>query len=376
MNEIAAEPRRLTSSLDSLRTFQDYHWLMLKVFHEAVERAHGTEGLAAIARGARREGVFRGTAMHDDPASFVYGRGPAELLERWDSAEWELAAADGVLKVAADGRAVTLTLPEAPGRAYLTELLGEPAALVALRHYWPELLAGIAEGYRSGVELTCDDVAATPWTLRVAGPGARIPEVGRLADDPLRLIEVNRRTTGLLAAMQMYVSLELISAYDASGEETIRQAAYRFGADRGSVIRERILALGRPLTMANFASTDGLQERDPGETVFVFSERQHISDGAYYLDCTYCPLAEVWASEGADGLRVGYLFDSSNHRGLFQSYNPATEVRWTSVKSRGDQVCRFRFTVPELLTPEDPTPEEFDRMSRPGRFVQVTTHDT
>jgi hypothetical protein len=362
MNETTAEPAGPPSSLASLRTFQDYHWLMLKVFHEAVRREHGSEGLAAIARGARRTGVYRGTAMHDAATSFVHGRGPAELLERWDTAEWELAAADGALTAAADEHAVTLTLPEAPGRAYLTELLGEEAALTALRHYWPELLAGIAQGYRSGVELTCDDVAATPWTLRVAGPAPRVPVLGRLADDPLRLIEVNRRTTGLLAAVQMYVSLELIAAYDASGEETVRQAAYRFGADRGGVIRERMLALGRPLTMANFASTDGLQERDPGETVFVFSERQHISDGAYYLDCTYCPLAEVWASEGAEGLRVGYLFDSSNHRGLFQSYNPATEVRWTSVKSRGDQVCRFRFTVPELLTADDPTPEEFDRM--------------
>ncbi|MFC5819141.1 L-2-amino-thiazoline-4-carboxylic acid hydrolase [Nonomuraea harbinensis] len=352
------------SSLASLRSFQDYHWLMLKVFHEAVESRHGTRGLAAIARGVRQEGVYRGTAMRDQPASFVTGRDPAALLEHWDSGEWELAAAEGELSVATDGPAVVLTLPEAPGRAYLTELIGETAALSALGLYWPELTAGITAGYGAGVVLEADDAAARPWRLRVtgAGPVRRAPRLGALAADPVRLIEVNRRTTGLLAAMQMYVSRELVRAYDASGEETIRQAAYRFGADRGGVIRDRMLALGKPLTMANFGSTDGLQERDPSEAVFVFKERQHISDGAYYLDCTYCPLAEVWSSEGEEGLRLGYLFDSSNHRGLFQGYNPETEVRWTSVKSRGDQVCRFRFTVPALLTEDDPTPEEFDRM--------------
>ncbi|MDA0636087.1 L-2-amino-thiazoline-4-carboxylic acid hydrolase [Nonomuraea sp. MCN248] len=352
------------SSLASLRSFQDYHWLMLKVFHQAVESQHGAAGLAAIARGVREEGVFRGTAMRDQPAAFVTGRDPAALLEHWDSGEWELAAAEGDLTVATEGPAVVLTLPRAPGRAYLTELIGEAAALSALRLYWPELCAGISAGYGAGVVLEADDAAAAPWRLRVTGtdPAQRAPRLGALAADPFRLIEVTRRTTGLLAAMQMYVSRELVRAYDASGEETVRQAAYRFGADRGEAIRDRILALGKPLTMANFGSTDGLQERDPSEAVFVFRERQHISDGAYYLDCTYCPLAEIWSSEGEEGLRLGYLFDSSNHRGLFQGYNPETEVRWTSVKSRGDQVCRFRFTVPGLLTEDDPTPEEFDRL--------------
>lgn len=351
------------SSLESLRTFQDYHWLMLKVFYEAIVDAHGESGLDQLAAGVHREGVFRGTAMRDQAVSFVAGRGPSALIEHWDSAEWQLAATDGELGIVTAESTVTLTLPEAPGRAYLTELLGESAALATLRRYWPPLLAGVAEGYGAGIAFEVDDVESRPWTVRVTGPVAveHGPRLGTLAEDPTRLIEVNRRTTGLLAALQMYVTRALVDTYDASGEETVRTAAYRFGADRGSVIRDRILALGKPLTMANFASTDGLQERDPSEAVFVFKERQHISDGAYYLDCTYCPLAEVWGTEGPAGLELGYLFDASNHRGLFQSYNPDTEVRWTSVKSRGDQVCRFRFTVPEFLTESDPTPEEFDR---------------
>ncbi|WP_167762105.1 L-2-amino-thiazoline-4-carboxylic acid hydrolase [Blastococcus sp. CT_GayMR20] len=357
-----AVPDGALPMMASLRTFQDYHWLMLKVFYDAVLDAHGTAGLAQLAAGMRQAGVFRGTAMRDQPASFVAGRGPAQLVEHWDTAEWQLGAEDGTLRVTAEGPTLTLTLPEAPGRAYLADLLGDVDAVAALAAYWAPLLDGVAEGYGSGVAIEVDDPTVRPWGLRITGPDRveQAPRLGSRTADPIRMVEVNRRTTGLLAAMQMYVTKALIDTFDASGEETVRRAAYRFGADRGSVIRERILALGKPLTMANFASTDGLQERDPGEAVFVFKERQHISDGAYYLDCTYCPLAEVWATEGPEGLRLGYLFDSSNHRGLFQSYNPSTEVRWTSVKSRGDHVCRFRFTVPEFLTDNDPTPEEFD----------------
>jgi hypothetical protein len=347
----------------SLVAFQDYHWLKLKVFYEAVRSAHGDAGLAQMASGLRDAGRFRGTAMRDQIASFVVGRGPVELMEQWDTAEWELAAGVGELSAEPDGAGLVLTLPESPGRSYLHQYLDDADATAALDLYWSNLLAGVAEGYAEGVTLTASPASARPWQLRVAGAEApgRPPVLGQRLADTARLVQLTRKTTGLLAALGMYVSRALVRAYDASGEETVRQAAYRFGADRGSVIRERILAQGKPLTMANFASTDGLQERDPIEAVFVFTPHQHISDGAYYLDCTYCPLAEVWASEGEEGLRLGYLFDASNHRGLFQSYNPETEVRWTTVKSRGDQVCRFRFTVPSLLGPDDPTPEEFDR---------------
>ena len=86
----------------------------------------------------------------------------------------------------------------------------------------------------------------------------------------------------------------------------------------------------------------------------------HISDGTWYVDCTYCPLAEVWASEGAEGLRLGFMFDAPNHRGLLESYHPGTVIRWHAVKSRGDATCKFRFTIPELMTPGDPTPEAYD----------------
>jgi hypothetical protein len=102
----------------------------------------------------------------------------------------------------------------------------------------------------------------------------------------------------------------------------------------------------------------GLQERDPAAAIFAYRGSGYLSDGVWHADCTYCPLAEVWAEEGAEGLRLGYLFDAPNHRGLFESYHPGVVVRWDSVKSRGDRVCKFRFSIPELMTSDDPGPGE------------------
>ena len=41
------------------------------------------------------------------------------------------------------------------------------------------------------------------------------------------------------------------------------------------------------------------------------------------------------------------------HRGLVESYHPGAIVRWDELKTRGDTVCRFRFTIPELVTDEE-----------------------
>jgi hypothetical protein len=97
-----------------------------------------------------------------------------------------------------------------------------------------------------------------------------------------------------------------------------------------------------------------LQERDASESIFVFRGERHISPGVFQVDCTYCPLAEVWGEEGGKGFTLAYIFDAENHRGLVESYHPSAVVRWDAVKSRGDKVCKFRFSIPELVTADDP----------------------
>ncbi|MEI8057726.1 MAG: L-2-amino-thiazoline-4-carboxylic acid hydrolase [Actinomycetes bacterium] len=345
----------------TLRMFQEYHWLMLRVFYDASQQTFGDAGVEAVRRGAHAAGYYRGARMRDRATSFVHPRNALSLVEQWDTGEWELAFADSEIRVEGTTSDLILELDHAPGHAYFIDLGLSPAMLDI---YWPALLAGIAQGYGSNCQASVVDDVPGKWRVRIVlDDGAAKPAqlvLGAVMGDELSLLEMSRRTSGLIAALQMYVSRELVRDFDAEGEQVIREASYEFGALRGSVIREKHLREGVPITLANFASKSGLQERDPSEAVFVFSDRQHVSEGAYYLDCTFCPLQEVWAHEGAEGLRLGYLFDASNHRGLFQSYHPETVVRWDSVKTRGDSVCRFRFTVPSLLTSDDPSPEEFD----------------
>jgi hypothetical protein len=355
-------PNGPTISLGTLRMFQEYHWLMLRVFYTASVARFGAAGEDAVRAGVHEAGRYRGVRMRDQPVTQVEGRGPASLIRHWDTGEWELAAIDGTLTSDGSPSELSLSLAQAPGTA---DLLGHDCAGAAAV-YWPALLAGVAEGYDRALAVSVGDPLEQPWSIRLSwaaqsDPSGRAADLrlGHIEQDPVRLLEMSRLTAGRIAAVQMYISRELVRRFDAAGEEAVRQAAYQFGAERGSAIRRSHEQAGIPITLESFASKAGLQERDPSEAVFVFSERQYVSAGAYYLDCTFCPLQEVWSHEGAEGLRLGYLFDASNHRGLFQSYHPETIVRWDSVKSRGDSVCRFRFTVPSLLRPGEPTPEEF-----------------
>ncbi len=50
----------------------------------------------------------------------------------------------------------------------------------------------------------------------------------------------------------MYVTRELIEAFDASGEKAVRVASYHFGAERGAAIREQHLKEGVPINFRFF----------------------------------------------------------------------------------------------------------------------------
>lgn len=345
----------------SLAAFAGYHWIMLRAFHGAAVRRLGAAGEEAVWRGVRRYGLYRGQWLRERPEGLAAPRDAAALACGWDTGELLLAQLAGGLVVTGTRARLELELAEAPGAAYFREHDGGEA----LDPFWRTFLDGVATAWAPGATAVATSSHAAPWRLTLAVPGAsEEPFAGPLPDpldDPAAAIALTRRCVGVLAALQLNVSRELVAAFDATGEDVVREAAYQFGAERGSAVRERHLAEGRPLTLRSFMSGDGLQERDPGEDVFVMAGEQHLSDGAWYADCTSCPLQEVWGFEGHEGLRLGFLFDAPNHRGLFESYHPGTIVRWDAVKSRGDAVCKFRFTVPELLTDADPTPEEYDR---------------
>jgi hypothetical protein len=334
----------------SLAIMSEYHWMFLRHLYRAVDARFGPHGLDVLARGLRRYGYYRGESIRDSPAVLARGRDARCLVRHWDGGELALAAVQGGVEVSAAAGGVTVTLAAAPGADYF----GAHGTADALDLHWQHVLAGMAEGFDEQAAVSCDPAGTSPWRMTWTHPAPATEPEGEL-DDAFaaadRYIEVARRATGLIAALQMYPAMELIDTFDASAEEAVREAAFAFGAERGAALRDRHLAEGIPVNLQTMSQTLG--ERDPLGAIFAIRGPAYSSPGLSQFDCTYCPLADVWAQQGSEGLNLGYLFDMELHRGLVETFRPGAVVRWDALKTRGDAMCRFRFSIPELVTPEE-----------------------
>jgi hypothetical protein len=334
----------------SLAIMSEYHWMFLRHLYRAVDARFGPRGLDVLARGLRRYGYYRGESIRDSPAVLAQGRDALSLIQHWDGGELALAGAEGGVEVSAGAGRVTVTLPAAPGAGYF----GGHGPGEALDLHWQHVLTGMAQGFDERASVECDPAGTAPWRMTWTHPAA-VTRPQRALDDvfavPARYIEVARRATGLIAALQMYPAMELIDTFDASAEEAVREAAFAFGAERGVALRDRHLAAGIPVNLQTMSQTLG--ERDPLGAIFAIRGPAYSSPGISQFDCTYCPLADVWAQQGSEGLKLGYLFDMELHRGLIETYHPGAVVRWDALKTRGDAMCRFRFSIPELVSPQE-----------------------
>ena len=157
----------------------------------------------------------------------------------------------------------------------------------------------------------------------------------------------------------------MIRVWDATGEQLIREGVRGIGRERGSVLRDKHIREGKPLNLKTLMMDwDG-----PLVSTWVFNEG-YLSDGAWHQDCRYCPYADVWAEFGKEGLDLGLLYDVELHTTMYQTYHPGTIVRWDALKTRGDHLCKFRISIPELASPNDPEYKNPDnRSSRSGLRV-------
>jgi hypothetical protein len=359
MSEQSADRQTLTKSLDIM---SEYHWMFLRHLYRATETRFGDAGLETLGRGLRAYGFYRGEKIRTNPQVIVRSRDAATLVRHWDGSEIALASLDGDIAISGDSQTVEVTLARAPGMRYFHQ----HGDVEALSLHWREVMAGIAEGYEDGATAEVDDATSEPWRVGFTTPAVEGGDEAELPPDalaePARYIEVARRATGLIAALQFYTARALVQAFDASGEEAVREASYNFGAERGQALRDRHLAEGIPINLATMDQTLNGQ-RDPLNAIFSIRGEAYFSPAVSMFDCTYCPLAEVWAEEGAEGLALGYLFDMELHRGLVETFHPGAVVKWDALKTRGDSVCRFRFSIPELATPE-----EREILARDGDF--------
>lgn len=342
------------SLLRSLEIMHEYQWKLLRHLYLSVEKRFGEHGVSVLRRGLRRFGAYRGQAIADSPGSVAIGRDALSLIRNWDIADFVLASRRGAVDLEGGAARIRVGLPSVPGDEYFAA----KGSREALELYWSEVLAGLAEGYDERATVTADDTLQRPWTMTwsfgpdAANEDARPHVLEDVLADAAKYLRMARRTTGITAALQMLVGRELLAEFDASGEEALREACFNYGAERGLEQREQHLAEGIPLNLESMVGKLA-EERDPLSAIFVVRGESYVSPALQHFDCTYCPLAAVWAERGKEGLELGYIFDMELHRGLVETYYPGAIVKWDLLKTRGDSICRFRFSIPELMTERD-----------------------
>ena len=341
--------------ISALKIINEYYWMLLRHLGRYTGTRLGDAGLRALAEGFRLCGHYRGESMRQNPATLASGNDALSLLRAWDVSDLAFAHPDSVVEIQGGPAEVTVTLPSVPGSDYFANHEGGEI----LASYWTNTLQGIAQGFDEQMSVSHSDIpadASGPLTITFTYSG----DTSNASDAPpsdllaktADSIRFSRRTFGVFGSLGMYVAQALEARFDASGEEIMRKSLYDFGYERAEGMKEEALAAEMPL---NFESwTEIIERRDPNSTAFVFRGSNHLSPGVMHSTCTYCPCAEVWAEEGQRGLAFGYIYDMEVHRGLVEGFHPDGVVGWSKVKTRGDKVCDFRFTIPSLVTASDP----------------------
>lgn len=319
----------------------------------------GPRGEAVLRRGLRRYGAWRGRRMRALHEARGLRPGPEALVAHWDAADLRL--------LPTLGRGTLRPLPG--GAEVVVESTPEwdcwrPHGLARLaRLYYEEVYAGVGEGYGAGIRAELDEGPALdrPWRVAWrqdataggpagAGDGDAPSALGRsLFEEPLdEVVAVVRRTTQNYAALYAHVAREAVDAFDMMGEELLRRAVRAIGEERGRRMREAHLQAGMRLSLKTM-----MEHYDvPIDAAWEWRDEGLLTDGTWHRDCTYCPYFEVWQELGA--VDLGYLYDYEFHMAQFRTYHPGIQVQFAGIKTRGDAMCRFRFSIPELQAEGEP----------------------
>jgi L-2-amino-thiazoline-4-carboxylic acid hydrolase len=331
-------------------------FLFLRNLAEPVIVRFGDRGMKALGNAFKRYGQWRGENIRMSQASLVAGHDAVAFLANWDSCDLVLANLVGDVEADGTPTKAALRLPHIPGAAYFQRREGRPELL---HQYWTGLLEGMPAGYDDKLALTCTNAAlGEPWSIQVGYNGKPAARTGiervraairDIFAEPARALAVVRATSRNAGALYMFIAREVIRVWDATGEQLIREGVRGIGRERGSVLRDKHIREGKPLNLKTLM----LDWDGPLVSTWVFNEG-YLSDGTWHQDCRYCPYADVWAEFGKEGLDLGLLYDIELHTTMYETYHPGTIVRWDALKTRGDHLCKFRISIPELASPNDP----------------------
>jgi hypothetical protein len=320
-------------------------------FAHTPARQFGDEGERTMLRGLQRYGRYR--AGHILKA-LERARAPLtarSIVEHWDMADYHLLAETGAGSVEGSDRAVTVTLADPAEWQRWREY---PAGVDIARLYYRGVLTGLAEGLGAAVTF---DVAgldlARPWTItwRVesAADGAAARVTSAIFDRPDDAVPLVRRTAMNNGALYYFCADEETRRFDMPGEAALRQQVRDLAHERADRQKAAHLAAGWDLNVKT------LMDHWDGQLVSTWQFAPGLlTEGTWHQDCTWCPYAAVWSEFGARGLALGYIYDYELHPTYYRRYNPDMIVQFEAIKTRGDETCRFRISMPTRQRPGEP----------------------
>ncbi len=318
--------------------------LFYRNLREHAEEEFGTSALPALRAGLQDYGRWRAEVNQIQPSVVVSGQDPTSWVANWECADFAMFAEDSSYRAddleASPGQ-VAVSMANPPEWEYF-ERLGQGAWL---EDFWSWVMDGVTAGYeRLVVSPGRDDEGR--WRLALAGDGldvagAGLAEPSAVLRNPERAVSLIRQSSVHNGALYFFIARALIAAFDASGEACVRRGVRAIGRERGLALRERHLALGLPLNMQTLMTDwDG-----PLVSVWQWRDEGSLNPLSWAQDCVWCPYAAAWSQFGNEGQRLGYLYDLELHTTMYNAYLPGVSVRWEKLKTRGDAVCGFRFTV-------------------------------
>ena len=152
-----------------------------------------------------------------------------------------------------------------------------------------------------------------------------------------------------------YIGDGLIRAFSMQGEASVREAARRFGKDRGRTLREKHLSIGAKINMKNLFS---LYPDLPSDPRFK-RELQTLSPQERISHTLFCPMAAIWESHGQK--EIGRIYCEEFHPACYGEYGYGyTSVNLARTQTQeNDEYCSFRV----ILRPAD-LPAKLQRASR------------
>lgn len=331
---------------DSLLDVYHKQSLFYRNIRECAHEDFGDAATPAIRAGLEDYGRWRAEVNRIQPSVVVDGQEPGSWVANWEAADFMMFATDPGFRSEGQAGEVRLSMPAPPEQAYFDQR-GQGDWL---QDFWDWTLAGLCEGM-PGLDASASRTQPDRWEVVLRGAGVDPAAAGvasplSVLDDAPRAIALIRQSSVYNGGLYFFLARALIAAFDASGEACVRRGVRGIGRERGQALRDRHLAEGKPLDMKTLM--DGWD--GPLVSVWQWRDEGTLDSTRWLQDCTWCPYASAWQQFGTEGLSLGYLYDIELHTTMYNTYLPGIQVRWDTLKTRGDSTCGFRITAsPEVL---------------------------